>query len=558
MPLQPGQTLLGKYHIQRVLGEGGFGCVYQAIDNLQRPVAIKELRSELASDDDALRRFQNEAIAIAKLNNPHIVTVWGMEEEGTRRYLVLEFMDGGSLADLLSKRGKVTAGEAALIAQAVCDGLCAAHQLGIVHRDIKPANILLSRDGKYIKISDFGIAHVPASVSNVTNVTRLGTAMGTPWYMSPEQARGQKVDARSDLYSVGVMLYEMVAGYRYLDFTGDFLGDLEKLKTEPPRALPLHVPPGLQQIITRALAKDPAQRYQSAEEMSAALKAFTTPGATVAIPTTPVSKRVSPSGAASVMRGNLLVWVGAVVVGLLIIGVIGLFAAGTFKPTQPGAISAALAVTSVAVNAPMVTPADAQTEIARVIFATQTMQAESTRVMESTVAARVAASLTAAAPTTTPTPTPTLPPTNTPIPTPTSTTTPTPPPSPTRGLVGIQLLNPPNGASFRTENPWITLEWRPNPPSFKILADNEYYRVQVYVPGRVICNFYTKDTVWTLPPSGESGSGQPGEGCDPGTWRFNTMQLTNWRVSLVVRVDTDRNHDIEKSHSEGWGFKWFK
>lgn len=148
MPLQRGQTLLGKYHIQRVLGEGGFGYVYQAIDNLQRPVAIKELRSELASDANALRRFQNEAIAIAKLNNPHIVTVWGMEEEGAQRYIVLEFMDGGSLADLLSKRGKLTPSEAALIAQAVCEGLVAAHQLDIVHRDIKPANILMSRDGR--------------------------------------------------------------------------------------------------------------------------------------------------------------------------------------------------------------------------------------------------------------------------------------------------------------------------------------------------------------------------------------------------------------------------
>lgn len=558
MPLQPGQTLLGKYHIQRVLGEGGFGYVYQAIDNLQRPVAIKELRAELASDAKALRRFENEAIAIAKLSNPHIVTVWGMEEEGARRYIILEFMDGGSLADLLSKRGKLTPSEAALIAQAVCEGLAAAHQLDIVHRDIKPANILMSRDGRSIKISDFGIAHVPTSVSNVTNVTRLGTAMGTPWYMSPEQARGQKVDARSDLYSLGVMLYEMVAGYMYLDFTSDFLSDLEKLKTEPPRPLPPNVPPGLQQLITKSLAKDPAQRYQSAEEMSTALRAFATPGVTVSIPTTPVSKRVSPPAAPHVAQGNLLVGVGAVVIGLLVIGVMGLWVAGTFKPTQSGAIPVAPAVTNVAVNAAIITPADTQTEIARAIFATQTMQAESTRVMESTVAARVAASLTAAAPTTTPTSTPTLPPTNTPIPTPTATATPIPPPSPTRKLVGIQLLNPPNGTSFRTENPWITLEWRPNPPSFKILADNEYYRVQVYVPGRIICNFYTKDTVWTLPPSGESGSRQPGEGCDPGTWRFNTMQLTNWRVSLVVRVDTDRNHDIEKSNSEGWGFKWFK
>jgi len=557
MALEVGQTLLGKYKIERVLGEGGFGCVYQATDNLQRLVAIKELRTELASDANALRRFQNEAIAIAKLNNPHIVTVWGMEQDGSHHYIVLEFMDGGSLANLLAQRGKLTPGEAAMIARAVCDGLAAAHQLNIVHRDIKPANILLSRDGQAIKISDFGIAHVPASVSNVTNVTRLGTAMGTPWYMSPEQARGQKVDARSDLYSVGVMLYEMVAGYMYLDFTSDFLSDLEKLKTDPPRPLPSNIPAGLQQIITRALAKDPAQRYQSAEEMSAALQAFITPGATIAIPTTPSRKPIAvPKPAPS---RSPLAFVGAAVLGLLAIAVIGLFVAGVFRSESPSHLALAPTGTGVAVNVSLqATPSEMQTEIARAIFATQTAQAEATRVMESTVAARVAATLTAAAPTATRTATPTLTPTETPRPTATPTVTPTPPPSPTRGLVGIQLINPPNGTAFRTENPWITLEWRPNPPNFKILADNEYYRVQVYVPGRVICNFYTKDTVWTLPPSGESGSGLPGEGCDPGAWRFNTMQLTNWRISLVVRVDHNRNNDIEKAHSEGWGFKWFK
>ncbi len=557
MALEVGQTLLGKYKIERVLGEGGFGCVYQATDNLQRPVAIKELRTELANDANALRRFQNEAIAIAKLNNPHIVTVWGMEQDGPHHYIVLEFMDGGSLANLLAQRGKLTPGEAAMIARAVCDGLAAAHQLGIVHRDIKPANILLSRDGKAIKISDFGIAHVPASVSNVTNVTRLGTAMGTPWYMSPEQARGQKVDARSDLYSVGVMLYEMVAGYMYLDFTSDFLGDLEKLKTDPPRPLPSNIPAGLQQIITRALAKDPAQRYQSAEEMSAALQAFITPGATIAIPTTPSRKPIAVPKPAS--SRSPLAFVGAAVLGLLAIAVMGLFVAGVFRSESPSHVALAPTGTDVAVNVSLqATPSEMQTEIARAIFATQTAQAEATRVMESTLAARVAATLTAAAPTATQTATPTLSPTATPRPTATPTVTPTPPPSPTRGLVGIQLINPPNGTAFRTENPWITLEWRPNPPNFKILADNEYYRVQVYVPGRVICNFYTKDTVWTLPPSGESGSGLPGEGCDPGAWRFNTMQLTNWRISLVVRVDHNRNNDIEKAHSEGWGFKWFK
>ncbi len=434
MPLQVGQTILNKYRIEKMLGEGGFGYVYEATDlSLQRRVAIKELKAELASDKNALARFVNEAMAIAQLNNPYIVTVFSREQEGDHHYMILEFMDGGSLASLIAKRRRLSPAEAAKITQAVCDGLAAAHRMGIVHRDIKPANVLLTRDGSAAKLSDFGIAHVPASVTGQTNMTRTGMAMGTPWYMSPEQARGERVDARSDLYSVGVMLYEMLAGYMYLDFTSDFFGDLEKLKTAPPRPMPQGTPSALQQIILRALAKDPAQRFQSAEEMSAALQGFITPGATIAIPrTTAPSRRVRPPTPAQPASPLLIAGTAAVVVLILLLGVL---AAVRLSNSQSAQI--------VAVTNPSATPmaqagrsptTDLQTLVAQSILATQNAQ----KAADSTLAAQVAASLTAAAPTITPTPTPTLPPTATPTQTPTAAPTPTLTPIPAFTFIGFR------------------------------------------------------------------------------------------------------------------------
>lgn len=405
MPLQTNQVLFNKYRIEQLIGEGGFGYVYKATDlNLNRRVAIKELKAEFASNEEVLGRFISEARAVANLNDPHIVQVLDYHKEDACHLIVLEYMDGGSLAGLLSKRGSLLPGEAALIAKAIVDGLAAVHRQNIVHRDLKPANILLARNGQTVKISDFGIAHVPQSVSGIGNLTRVGTAMGTVWYMAPEQARGERVDGRSDIYSLGTMLYEMVAGYMYLNFSSDFLRDLDTLRTTPPRPLPPSVPEGLQRIISKAIAIDPAERYQTAEALAADLQAFVTPGATIAVPTTdPGRRRVptpppqpKPRSAAPLIAVGAVV--GVVVLCLLAFAAYKIFSdQPTARPTvpQPAAI--------VAVPQSTIAPVSDRTAVAQEIFATQTAIARTNQLADNIVATRVAAGLTAAAPTFTPT-----------------------------------------------------------------------------------------------------------------------------------------------------------
>jgi serine/threonine-protein kinase len=184
MPLQPGETLLNKYQIVRLLGEGGFGYVYEGLDiNLNRRVAIKEMRPELSANEEMLKRFVGEARSVSDLNDPHIVAVYGFERDGNHHYMILEFMDCGNLANLLSHQPVLPPGQAARIAKAICDGLAAVHSKGIVHRDMKPSNILLKSDGITIKISDFGISHVPRERSGFDNLTRMGTSMGTTMYI---------------------------------------------------------------------------------------------------------------------------------------------------------------------------------------------------------------------------------------------------------------------------------------------------------------------------------------------------------------------------------------
>ncbi len=567
MSLQAGDLLLGKYRIDRMLGEGGFGCVYAATElRLNMQVAIKELRAELAANRDMLERFVNEARAIAALNNPHIVRVLSYDQEGIHHYIVLEFMDGGSLTDLIKKRGRLMPAEAAWITQAVCDGLAAAHRLGIVHRDIKPANILLMKDGQTVKISDFGIAHVPEQVAGRADLTRTGMTMGTAWHMAPEQARGKKVDARGDIYSVGVMLYEMVAGYPYLEFTSDFLADVEKLKTEPPRPLPADVPAGVRQIIAKALTKDPDQRYQSAQEMSAALHAFIEPGGAVFIPSgergrTPVPP---PPNARNTRSSRLLPFIFggmalmAFLVGFLTIVFIGNANRAGAPAFVPTALSMAAQLTAPpAIGTHTAVPATATpppTVDLTAVFATAQANAEATQAIARAMETSVAATLTAVAPTATRTSTSTPMPSPTPTAsrTPTATPSPVPTATPTRQVSPIRLLSPQDGELFKDENQAPLLEWdmKTNGP----LREDEFYRIQVYhgTPNPLNCNIYTKETSYTLPPSG-----QPGDGCDPATWRFNTGGY-NWRISFVIRQDGDASHDIDLMDSPGRLFKWNK
>jgi len=214
VPLAANQQLY-EYRIARVLGQGGFGTVYLAHDTLlDRLVAIKGLVVTRQTDEQAFKRFLQEARTAGGLNHPNVVTVHALKVDGPNVYLVMEYV-GGSLRGMLDKQGKLDIEQAVKIAIDVCKGLAAVHAKGIIHRDIKPENILLTED-VHAKVSDFGVAHVPRAAGG-TSLTQAGFQPGTLVYMSPEQVLGRPVDARSDVYQVGELLYEMLAGKHYID-----------------------------------------------------------------------------------------------------------------------------------------------------------------------------------------------------------------------------------------------------------------------------------------------------------------------------------------------------
>ena len=273
----PGQTPLtsgtqvGSYRVEFQLGQGGMGTVYRALDTkLNRPVAIKVLSNDLA-DASARRRFQREAQMASSLNHPHILTVHDIGEFEGRQYLVTEYVDGGTLKDW-AQREKPDWRKIVELLAGVADGLAAAHDASILHRDIKPANILVAKNG-YAKLADFGLAKLEADIPADTTrtlteglTTRPGVVIGTIAYMSPEQASGKKLDARSDIFSFGAVLYELLAGKR--PFSG--ATDLELLKTiihGAPQPLGEDIPLALRMLLEKALEKDPAERYQSMREL---------------------------------------------------------------------------------------------------------------------------------------------------------------------------------------------------------------------------------------------------------------------------------------------------
>lgn len=308
-PLAPG-TQIGSYRIELQLGEGGMGTVYRALDTkLNRPVAIKVLSDELA-DVAARRRFQREAQMASSLNHPHILTVHDTGEFEGRQYIVTEFVDGGTLQDW-AQREKPGWRQIVELLTGVADGLEAAHAAGILHRDIKPANILVARNG-YAKLADFGLAKLAErnegreANEGITQTltekhTRPGVVVGTIPYMSPEQASGQTLDARSDIFSFGSVLYELLAGSR--PFAGaTSLETLQKIIHEPPRPLGEEIPLPLRMVVDKALEKEPAERYQSMREMVVDLRRF----ARQAGPPSPVSPHRAATRKKPAMRNVLL------------------------------------------------------------------------------------------------------------------------------------------------------------------------------------------------------------------------------------------------------------
>jgi eukaryotic-like serine/threonine-protein kinase len=264
--LQAGQ-MVEQYRIADRLGQGGMGVVYRAMDTkLNRPVALKLLSSEVA-DPAARRRFQRESRLASSLNHPHILTVFDVGEIAGHQYLVTELIDGGTLEGWLTTEKRNWRRVLDLLT-GVADGLAAAHAASILHRDLKPANIFVTSSG-YAKLADFGLAKMIQSADAATThgdrMTRPGVIMGTVAYMSPEQARGGAVDARSDVFSFGLVLYEAVTGQRA--FTGTELEVLNKITDGTPAPLRGDVPLGVRMVIEKALEKDPTERYQTMRDM---------------------------------------------------------------------------------------------------------------------------------------------------------------------------------------------------------------------------------------------------------------------------------------------------
>jgi serine/threonine-protein kinase len=281
-PALVGRVIAGRYKVTGILGEGGMGAVYIAEHLLLgRKVAIKRLHPELTGDEKAVARFQREARAAAATGHEHIVEVLdlGYAEDGAP-YLVMEYLRGSSLAQVLKQEGRLNLARTANVIGQVLAALAAVHQQQIVHRDLKPDNVFLTRRGgvfDYVKVLDFGISKMKQEDGEPTDLTRTGVTMGTPYYMSPEQARGmRKLDHRVDLYAVAVIAYECLTGR--LPLMGDnyhaLLQQILRIEPAPPSTLVPGLPPGLDAVVLRGLAKDPAQRFSSAAEMLEALVPF--------------------------------------------------------------------------------------------------------------------------------------------------------------------------------------------------------------------------------------------------------------------------------------------
>jgi len=263
-----------RYDTRELLGRGGMSEVYRGFDRqLQRPVAIKRLRPDMANNPGFRARFSREAQAAGRLSDSAIVAVYdsGEERDETGRpipFIVMELVEGRTLRSVLRGMGKVSPWRALELTSGVLDALTCSHAAGIIHRDIKPGNVMLSSTGA-VKVADFGIARPVADTSGT--VTLAGTVVGTPQYLSPEQARGEAVDARSDIYSVGCMLYELLVGEP--PFTGDSPVSIVVQHISdapaPPSATNGEIPTDIDSIVLKALAKGPADRYQSASEMKA-------------------------------------------------------------------------------------------------------------------------------------------------------------------------------------------------------------------------------------------------------------------------------------------------
>ena len=265
-----GRLLLNRYELLEKIGEGGMGTVYKAKCHLlNRFVAVKILKAEFSNDDEFVARFKREAISVAKLSHPNIVNVHDVGEENHVNFIVMEYINGKTLKQVIKQNGRLSSEKTIDIVFQIAKALDAAHKKNIIHRYIKPDNIMITEDAM-VKVMDFGIAKVLDS----RTVTKLNNVMGTAHYFSPEQAKGSIVDCRTDIYSLGIVMYEMVTGgvpYNAESAITIAMMHIQELPT-PPKEIIKDIPENINQVILKAMQKEPIKRYQRAKEMAERLR----------------------------------------------------------------------------------------------------------------------------------------------------------------------------------------------------------------------------------------------------------------------------------------------
>jgi serine/threonine-protein kinase len=327
------ETVAGRYRVEQTLGRGGMATVFLALDReLQRPVALKVLADNLSDDASFRERFLREARLAARLSHPNVVQVFDAGEADGRSYIVMEYVPGETVAELLARRRKVSPAEAVDVVAQAAEGLQHAHEQGLVHRDVKPQNLLVREDG-CVKVADLGIARA----AEATRLTERGTILGTAAYLAPEQAAGEDVTAAADVYSLGAVLYELLTGRTPYDVSS--LGELAARQSSgeivAPRDLEPEIPERLEAVVMRCLARDPRFRVGSAGELAADARAALgrsrrTTAATVALP-----RRVH----FSVPGAGAWLWIVAAVVVAAVALTLGLIRVGgdgsSSPPTRP-------------------------------------------------------------------------------------------------------------------------------------------------------------------------------------------------------------------------------
>jgi serine/threonine-protein kinase len=317
-------TIDSRYRLERPLGHGGMASVYLARDTeLDRPVALKLLAENLGADESLNRRFVREARLAARLSHPNVVSVFDAGDDGGRPYIVMEYVDGENLAELLARRGRIPPDEARGLALQAAQGLAHAHEAGLVHRDVKPQNLILRRDGT-LKVADFGIARA----AEATALTQAGTVLGTAAYLSPEQALGEEVTPATDVYSLGAVLYELLAGRPPLQV--ETLDDLARRPDMEIAPLP-EVPRDLEDVVMHCLARNPEYRPRDGAQLARELAS----GRTTATKPLPAPSR------REWFRDRRLIWAAVACLVLLaaVFLAIVLASTGSSKPSRGTAVT---------------------------------------------------------------------------------------------------------------------------------------------------------------------------------------------------------------------------